>query len=332
MLSISFLPKPAFSRRHDCLQTRSRHPRIVMPNFALLCDWAIWTSGVIHGNPDQAPAIVYVRSEFDTLRWFFDNVLPQLDHPFALVTGSHDLPMPLGWQDQHELDWRSVVEHRPLRVWFTENRDLNHPKIHSITLGIPNPDLPSWIADVEQAPPVWTPELFRQAARWRAAERGPTVFGCWYSRVGHPSGTCPAGADERSIALEQFADEPFFCWFPPGLDHLDFLSEMRRHQFTICPHGGGLDPSPRLFEALLVGTIPIVRRNTMTSALEYLPVVIVDDWPEVTAERLDIWFSELGPRLLDTNLGYLMSNQYLLDRIRAELRATQEGVSGEPSC
>ena len=36
---------------------------------------------------------------------------------------------------------------------------------------------------------------------------------------------------------------------------------MGSYLFTICVHGGGLDVNPKLWEALLIGVISIIREN-----------------------------------------------------------------------
>jgi hypothetical protein len=68
--------------------------------------------------------------------------------------------------------------------------------------------------------------------------------------------------------------------------------------FEVSPHGNGLDCF-RTWEALLLGTIPIVRRSTLEPLFraEALPVAIVDSWTEVTASNLSRWREELQPRL-----------------------------------
>ena len=70
---------------------------------------------------------------------------------------------------------------------------------------------------------------------------------------------------------------------------MDFLTKMSTYQFVLCPHGGGLDPNPKCWEALLMKTIPIVKRNTMSESLEHLPIVIVNDWNEITLDKMDEW-------------------------------------------
>ena len=66
----------------------------------------------------------------------------------------------------------------------------------------------------------------------------------------------------------------------------------------LCPHGGGVDPSPKAFEALAVGTIPIVQRSDVYDAYKYLPIAWVDDFSEesISEAKLRAWRDELAPR------------------------------------
>ena len=48
--------------------------------------------------------------------------------------------------------------------------------------------------------------------------------------------------------------------------------------FVLCVHGGGLDPSPKAWEAIMLGTIPIIQHSTLDDAYEQLPVVFVRSW------------------------------------------------------
>lgn len=305
---------PSFSRGLDCLQTRSRRPRAHPPNFALLCDWIVWQPGEVFGR-DETPEIIYLRSDDGTLCWFAEEVLPELSSGFVLLTGSHDRPMPMGWAAQISLDWEGILGHPSLVAWFTENRDITDDRIQPLTLGIPCPDVASWIEGMAGSG-LWDAETFAAARAWREEPRSDSVFGCWHDRSDHASGTSPIGTDERSLCRAQLSAEPFFTWAEPGLSHQQFLQELRGHGFVACPHGGGLDPSPKAWEALHVGTIPILKRSSMTDAFLGLPVVFVDEWTDITPAALTDWTEEHRPAIKAAEVEHLLSNQALLDRLR----------------
>ena len=64
--------------------------------------------------------------------------------------------------------------------------------------------------------------------------------------------------------------------------------------FTLCVHGGGLDVNPKLWEAILVGVIPIIRETKPYTDIYVnldLPVVIVENWDTdtINEENLIMW-------------------------------------------
>jgi hypothetical protein len=72
---------------------------------------------------------------------------------------------------------------------------------------------------------------------------------------------------------------------------------MQAVPFILCVHGGGLDPSPKAWESLLLGTIPVMQHFPGDDAYRHLPVVFVDFWHEgsLTAALLQQWRLQLAP-------------------------------------
>merc|ERR1712129_47036 len=75
---------------------------------------------------------------------------------------------------------------------------------------------------------------------------------------------------------------------------------LSRYRFLISPWGDGVQ-SPKTIEALLVLTIPIVKRGSFPVFDDLVragfPLAVVDEWSDVTAARLGHWWRTLGPRL-----------------------------------
>ena len=59
-------------------------------------------------------------------------------------------------------------------------------------------------------------------------------------------------------------------------------------------------------------TIPIVRKNTLDSIYiqHDLPVVIVDEWSDVTLENLQIWHEKFKDSFTDTTLAKMKSDYW----------------------
>jgi len=107
--------------------------------------------------------------------------------------------------------------------------------------------------------------------------------------------------DERKQvhALCETSWKPFMG-FHGNTTHEEFLERMGQSTFTICVHGGGLDVNPKLWEALLIGVIPIIRENkpyTDIYVREDLPVVIVKGWNlhTINMPQLERWHTQYYP-------------------------------------
>eukprot|EP00747_Dinoflagellata_sp_TGD_P208330 gnl/TRDRNA2_/TRDRNA2_81831_c0_seq1.p1 gnl/TRDRNA2_/TRDRNA2_81831_c0~~gnl/TRDRNA2_/TRDRNA2_81831_c0_seq1.p1 ORF type:complete len:180 (+),score=18.87 gnl/TRDRNA2_/TRDRNA2_81831_c0_seq1:166-705(+) len=78
----------------------------------------------------------------------------------------------------------------------------------------------------------------------------------------------------------------------------DWWRELAKWRFLLAPAGTGV-LTPKMVEALLVLTVPIALR--VPALVDHVglgfPLVLVEAWSEITAERLDGWWTELSPRL-----------------------------------
>jgi hypothetical protein len=90
---------------------------------------------------------------------------------------------------------------------------------------------------------------------------------------------------ERARLYEAF--RPFrWATLRDEIPQADFYAELAAHDYILSPAGAGPD-CHRTWEALALGTIPIVRRSVYTAVLGDLPALQVDGWGEVTADRLE---------------------------------------------
>ncbi|CAK0866761.1 unnamed protein product [Prorocentrum cordatum] len=93
----------------------------------------------------------------------------------------------------------------------------------------------------------------------------------------------------------------------------DWWAEVARHRFLMAPNGCGVQ-TPKQLEALLVLTIPIARRGpypAFDDLVRYgFPLVVVDEWDDLTPERLSSWWEEMSPRLPSFRDNCLTSDGY----------------------
>lgn len=91
--------------------------------------------------------------------------------------------------------------------------------------------------------------------------------------------------------------------------------------FEACPRGNGIDTFRR-WEALLLGTLPIVRTSTLDPLYAQFPVVIIEDWREVTPSRLAEWRAQFTPQLDD--VVERLCNDWWLEHIRSASRRVRD--------
>jgi len=76
---------------------------------------------------------------------------------------------------------------------------------------------------------------------------------------------------------------------PVHVTNKNYYKEMARFKFVISPRGGGED-CHRTWEALYLGSIPIVLSSSINEIYQDLPVLVVDDWSVLTENYLNkIW-------------------------------------------
>lgn len=156
-------------------------------------------------------------------------------------------------------------------AWFSTNS--LHPRVHSLPLGLGN----SYCPVTTKAP-----EL--------AEACGAPKTGLLYINF-RPSTNIAA----RQPLWESYENPEFEGWAtrrPGNIGGREYAIELARHRFALCPPGNGID-THRLWEALYVGTIPIVQKNPALESFADLPILFVD-----RLEALDRQFLEQQARII----------------------------------
>lgn len=164
--------------------------------------------------------------------------------------------------------------------WFAVQVNTTHPKLEAMPIGIDGRDL--------EHMPVRTDEARTVALYLNFLPRNP----------------------ERIAVRRHFGSLPWVStrW---NLPMAEYFADLQRARFVLSPPGRGWD-CYRTYEALAMGAIPIVRRQPpISDVVRGLPVLMVDDWNDVTPERL-AW--EWAQRR-DWNLER-MTLPYWVERIR----------------
>jgi hypothetical protein len=70
------------------------------------------------------------------------------------------------------------------------------------------------------------------------------------------------------------------------LSFKDFYNKLKTYKYCVSPRGTGID-THRVYESLLFGTIPIVKKSELDDLYSNFPILLVDKWEDVTYEFLN---------------------------------------------
>lgn len=99
-------------------------------------------------------------------------------------------------------------------------------------------------------------------------------------------------------------------WMPRNL----LWQTKRNYAFSISPHGNGLD-CHRTWEDLALGCIVIVKSSPLNSLYEGLPVVIIEDWNEITEKNLQKWLIQYADAFTQPSYRDKLTHQYWMSKI-----------------
>lgn len=249
--------------------------KYIINGIAARCDWVVLSDlqapkTMLVKRRALAPKTVFLslRAPFVAIRYFFSEVLPQLTAPFMLISGSEDVTVP----NQLDKRWRvfndeeramieGILAHPNLIHWYAENLDdASQPGMSPLPLGLVHheSDATPDLVDATPVPlknrsnTVLCAHRIRQGDQWALRQQVSELA------TTHWASFCRV--IEEEVSLEHY------------------FAVLHQHSFVLCVEGGGIDPSPKAWHALLNGTIPIICSPGLRAAYKKFPVVFVDDW------------------------------------------------------
>jgi hypothetical protein len=289
----------------------------------LLCDH---NGGVafVKGQRGGRPAMRFDPALFDRVRegdlvWmrlialpqFIDEALPRITARFALVTGDEDWAIPSGFDRSAELLGDARVA-----AWFTQNYDgtVRSEKLFPLPIGLDFHTISNrrkwghWPA----TPAAQEAELeaLRAAAKPNA-QRLLRVHADFHFNKHKQQ----VWGDDRAAVQRALEGNPDVQFQTTKVRRIELWREKTRYAFVVSPHGNGLD-CHRTWESLVLGNIVIVKRSSLDPLYEGLPVVIVEDWREITGENLRRWHAEHSGAFGRADVTEKLTNAYWIRRTR----------------
>ncbi len=159
--------------------------------------------------------------------------------------------------------------------WFSQNVNVIHEKIESIPIGLENDR--------------WFPQIRKKEKM--GVTMGMPKFFKNLVYMNHNINTNPGKRNKPYELLEKKR------WVTTehranGENFDDYLQNLFTHKFVICPEGNGLD-THRTWEALYMGAIPIEIKNNNNRFYADLPILVIDDWEQLTEKFLEDWYYQM---------------------------------------
>lgn len=210
----------------------------------------------------KAGDIIFVQVEL--LDNFFNNYHPYITSKYVLISHNGDLSAPG--------KFRNFLDDDKIIAWFGQNPDCVHPKFYPIPIGLPSQNYP--FANVELI------RRFRQSLPMIKKDK---LLYMNFRTFTHPS----------RLPIRDLFYNKSYCYKPfSGSSQYDrkepeiYFREMAESKFILSPRGNGLD-CHRTWEAVLMNSIAIVPPSLLNPLYEGLPIIVINDWNEITQEFLE---------------------------------------------
>lgn len=235
---------------------------IISENFENLAHYVFNTDHTFNTANVKPGDVIYVLTEYMK---HFIKLKKEISNPYILITHDSDLSSP----GKYSL----LLNDSKLIHWFAENPDIRHRKITPIPLGLHQlshfngqPYKKSYKED-------YYSQLFK--GRKLNAKRNINVL-CNFHCATFPS--------EQNYILKILKNKSYVYFHRVSL--FNYLNDLKNARFILSLRGGGLD-CHRTYEALHMGCLPIIKTSLIDVLFEDLPVVIINDWSEISEELLE---------------------------------------------
>ena len=220
-----------------------------------------------HAKPDSTVYFCNTAIKSD-----FINIYNSIREPVVLVTGDSDDTM----DENFFQPIISYIESNKIVKWYCQNCTFDHPKIIRMPIGL---DYHS-SQDIHgvHISPVQHDNMLKEIVKHAKPihERLAICYSTFHFEINrHPDRRDAVNKLPSSLVVYESTRTERFASY----------KNQSQFAFVVSPHGNGLD-CHRTWEALILGCIPIVKTSGLDPLYKDLPVLIVNDWTEVTQEKL----------------------------------------------
>jgi len=195
--------------------------------------------------------------------------------------------------DYHVNAARFALRPRGLRRWFAQNKQVSSDLVEGIPIGLENMVLQVSAASQMGRFASEIPGALEKAKRIDALHQKDLSK----KRNVYANMNAMTYPDERLPLLDYLRRLPWITC-TDRLPIAKYYRDLARHRFVVCPRGNGTD-CHRVWEALYLKTVPIVRSSVVMNEFRDLPILFVESWEDLTERFLDERYEEMVSRRYD---------------------------------
>ena len=207
--------------------------------------------------------IVFVKTDFLKDGSFQQQILPNIQVPFVLISGVSSNSV-----DNYE----SLLNEEKILKWFCTNPPCEHEKVVGIPIGFEEKERDGGNQEVINS------------FLGKSVEKNNRVLLPYHNKNTNIV---------RGAAIDYLKSLPFVDVQEEKLPFKEYLELMSTYKYCVCLEGSGFD-THRNYESLLVGTVPIMKNsgiNLMFNDYE-LPLCFIGDWKDIDDDFYELLESE----------------------------------------
>tara|TARA_B110000977_G_scaffold200015_1_gene289142 strand:- start:903 stop:2669 length:1767 start_codon:yes stop_codon:yes gene_type:complete len=227
---------------------------------------------------------VYVITS--VINQFISKVLPELEKKkikIILVTGASVIGVPLEAANLFNINIKNIINNSNSIIhWFCQNYDSFeiNKKITPIPLGLDYHTL-------QKKNHWWGPKMTAinqekeliEISNKKFNDRINKTFSFFHFQLFKRHGA------DRYKAIRVLQDKEYNIFLKQKTNRKDTWNICTKFKFIISPHGNGLD-CHRTYEAMLLGSLPIVKSSSLDVLYKDMPVIILDNWSDINIDNL----------------------------------------------
>ena len=216
--------------------------------------------------------IVFVKTDY--LESFFVELIPKINNNFKLITHNSDINI--------NLEMKKFLKNKNIE-WYAQNLDfVTNPdeKIFPLPIGLENKN--------------YFNNGILSHFEIKEIEKASKIM-CSFN----------LNTNKKRIEVLNTIKNSEIIYFLRFSNHKNYIQELSKCKFNICPEGNGLD-THRFWESLIVKTIPVVVKSNFTENFKNLgiPMLCLDSWQDLNKmdnAEIDKFYDLNKSKLYDKN-------------------------------